>query len=122
MIARKLAMVLLRTMPSLDGRHGSVGDGRRGSAPARRILQAGLALMLLGWLAGCATESHRTVQPQQVTSAGTPYAGSKSTLVVGKFDNRSSYMRDTDTFSDFSIMYAVSMNELWYYPRAYKNN
>jgi hypothetical protein len=31
-------------------------------------------------------------------------------------------MRDTDTFSDFSIMYAVSMNELWYYPRAYKNN
>jgi predicted transglutaminase-like cysteine proteinase len=37
-------------------------------------------------------------------------------------DNRSNYMRDTDTFSDFSIMYAVGMNALWYYPRAYKNN
>ncbi len=37
-------------------------------------------------------------------------------------DNRSNYMRDTDTYSDFSIMYSVGFNELWYYPRAYKNN
>ena len=93
MIARKLAMMPLRTTPSPDGRHGSVGDRRPGSAPARRILQAGLALAILASLAGCATESHRTVEPQQVTSAGTPYAGSRSTLVVGKFDNRSSYLR-----------------------------
>jgi curli biogenesis system outer membrane secretion channel CsgG len=33
-----------------------------------------------------------------VASAGTPYAGPKSTLAVGKFDNRSSYMRGL--FSD----------------------
>jgi len=42
--------------------------------------------------AGCATESHRTVQPEQVTSAGTPYSGPKSTVMVGSFDNRSTYM------------------------------
>jgi len=37
-------------------------------------------------------------------------------------DNRSNYMRDTDTYNDFSIMYAVDLSEVWYYPRAYKNN
>ena len=52
-------------------------------------------VMMLG---GCATESHQAVQPQQVASAGTVYSGPKSTLVVGKFDNRSSYMRGL--FSD----------------------
>ena len=49
-------------------------------------------------LAGCAIESHRTLQPQQVASAGTLYSGPKSTLMVGKFDNRSSYLRGL--FSD----------------------
>jgi curli biogenesis system outer membrane secretion channel CsgG len=49
-------------------------------------------------LVGCATESHQTLQPPQVASAGTSYQGSKSTLVVGKFDNRSSYLRGL--FSD----------------------
>lgn len=43
-------------------------------------------------VAACATESHRTVQPEQVTSAGTPYSGPKSTVMVGSFDNRSTYM------------------------------
>jgi predicted transglutaminase-like cysteine proteinase len=37
-------------------------------------------------------------------------------------DNRSNYMRDTNTYGDFSIMYSVGLDELWYYPRAYKNN
>ena len=49
-------------------------------------------------LVGCATESHQTLQPQQVAVAGTPYQGPKSTLVVGKFDNRSNYLRGL--FSD----------------------
>ena len=57
---------------------------------------AAIAVAVL--LAGCATESHRTLQPQQVASAGTAYQGPKSTLVVGKFDNRSSYLRGL--FSD----------------------
>ncbi len=49
-------------------------------------------------LTGCATETHQALQPQQVASAGTAYHGPKSTLVVGKFDNRSTYLRGL--FSD----------------------
>lgn len=47
---------------------------------------------------GCATESNVALHVQQVASAGTSYSGPKSTLMVGKFDNRSSYMRGL--FSD----------------------
>ncbi len=61
-------------------------------------MKAPLVLMVAGLLAGCATESHQALQPQTVTSAGTVYNGPKSTLMVGKFDNRSSYMRGL--FSD----------------------
>jgi curli biogenesis system outer membrane secretion channel CsgG len=57
-------------------------------------LLASIALSLVG----CATESHRTVETPKPTSAGTAYTGPKSKLVVGKFDNRSSYMRGL--FSD----------------------
>ena len=57
----------------------------------------GVALAGL-FLAGCAIESNQAVQPHQVASAGTTYTGAKSTLMVGKFDNRSSYMRGL--FSD----------------------
>ncbi len=49
-------------------------------------------------LVGCATESQRALEVQQVASANTPYSGPKSTLAVGRFDNRSSYMRGL--FSD----------------------
>lgn len=57
-----------------------------------------MGLALIAGLAGCATESHQTIKPETVTSAGTPYTGPKSTLVVGMFDNRSAYMRGA--FSD----------------------
>jgi len=57
-----------------------------------------LAMLLAAVLAGCATESHQTLQTEQPTSAGTPYSGPQSTLMVGKFDNRSGYMRGL--FSD----------------------
>jgi curli biogenesis system outer membrane secretion channel CsgG len=43
--------------------------------------------------AGCVTESHRTVAAPTVASHGTPYAGPTYTLVVGKFQNRSQYLR-----------------------------
>src|SRR5271154_549727 len=60
---------------------------------------AHLSLALLICLfAGCATESHQAITPETVTSAGTPYTGIKSTLVVGQFDNHSPYMRGL--FSD----------------------
>ncbi len=50
-------------------------------------------------MAGCATEeSHRTLVPGTVASHGTSYSGTKYVLVVGKFQNRSSYMRGI--FSD----------------------
>jgi len=49
-------------------------------------------------LSGCATESARALTPQQVQSAKAPYSGPKSSLVVGKFDNRSNFMRGL--FSD----------------------
>ncbi len=49
-------------------------------------------------LAGCATESQRTIAPSAPVSAAVAYQGQRSALVVGKFDNRSSYMRGM--FSD----------------------
>lgn len=53
---------------------------------------------LICLLAGCATESHQAITPEKVASANTPYSGTKSTLVVGQFDNHSTYMRGL--FSD----------------------
>lgn len=61
-------------------------------------LQSGLALCALLALTACATESHRTLEVAKVTSAGTTYQGTRSPIAVGKFDNRSSYMRGI--FSD----------------------
>lgn len=49
-------------------------------------------------LGGCATESSQAVAPIQSKSAMTTYSGQKSALAVGKFDNRSSYLRGL--FSD----------------------
>jgi curli biogenesis system outer membrane secretion channel CsgG len=56
------------------------------------------ALAALAVVAGCATESHRSLEVEKPVSAGTAYSGPKSGLVVGKFDNRSSYLRGM--FSD----------------------
>ncbi|QDD90656.1 CsgG/HfaB family protein [Pseudomonas oryzihabitans] len=52
----------------------------------------------LATLMGCATESSRSLEVQQVTSANTQYQGVRQPIAVGKFDNRSSYMRGL--FSD----------------------
>jgi curli biogenesis system outer membrane secretion channel CsgG len=57
-----------------------------------------LAATTLLALAGCATESSRAVQVEKVEAASTPYAGVRTPVSVGKFDNRSSYMRGV--FSD----------------------
>ncbi len=42
---------------------------------------------------GCATESSRTVAVAKVESAATPFRGTRIPVSVGKFDNRSSFMR-----------------------------
>ena len=57
-----------------------------------------LGLVMAVGLVGCATESHQAITPETVASVGTPYTGTKTTLTVGMFDNRSSYMRGV--FSD----------------------
>ena len=49
-------------------------------------------------VAGCATEQSRTLEVAKVASAGTPYSGTRNLISVGKFDNRSNYMRGI--FSD----------------------
>ena len=81
--------------PPAEERGSRMARERRSARPARLLVAAAA---LAAGLAGCATESHQTLQPQQVASAGTPYEGPKRTLVVGKFDNRSSYLRGL--FSD----------------------
>jgi curli biogenesis system outer membrane secretion channel CsgG len=54
--------------------------------------------VLVFGLAGCATESHRSVAVEKVTAADLPYPGPRTPVAVGKFDNRSSFMRGL--FSD----------------------
>lgn len=61
-------------------------------------LAALAAVAALGALAGCATESSQALAVPQVQSAGQAYSGPRSPIAVGKFDNRSSYMRGI--FSD----------------------
>ncbi|KAF1061319.1 MAG: putative lipoprotein [Pseudomonas citronellolis] len=65
-------------------------------------LSRGLAFATLGasalLLAACATETSRALPVQQVESVARPYAGVRAPIAVGKFDNRSSYMRGI--FSD----------------------
>lgn len=63
-----------------------------------RYISLLLAGSLIFTLAGCATESSKALETPQVTSAKTSYSGPRSKLVVGKFDNRSGFMRGL--FSD----------------------
>jgi curli biogenesis system outer membrane secretion channel CsgG len=67
------------------------------SRVCRRGWLTALAAVALA-VAGCATESHRTMVPQTVVSHGTAYGGPKYVIVVGRFQNRSSYMQGI--FSD----------------------
>lgn len=64
----------------------------------RTLISRTILVLTACLLAACATESSQTVAPKQVTSAGTTYSGPKSTIAVGKFDNRSTFLRGL--FSD----------------------
>lgn len=60
---------------------------------------AALAAAGLMALVGCAaTESSRTLQVEKVQAAAAPYSGARVPVSVGKFDNRSNFMRGV--FSD----------------------
>lgn len=54
-------------------------------------------VLVLTGLGGCATETSRAVAVAKVESAATPYRGVRLPISVGKFDNRSSYMRGVFT-------------------------
>jgi curli biogenesis system outer membrane secretion channel CsgG len=56
------------------------------------------ALFFIAGLSGCATEGSQALAIAKVNTASSTYSGSRITLSVGKFDNRSSYMRGM--FSD----------------------
>ena len=61
------------------------------------IRAASIASLLIAF-AGCATESHQAVQVEKPATAAIPFSGAKSAIAVGKFDNRSTYLRGL--FSD----------------------
>lgn len=63
-----------------------------------RSLPCSVLLTLAGGLCGCATESHQALQAERPATAAVPYGGPRSPVAVGKFDNRSTYMRGL--FSD----------------------
>lgn len=62
------------------------------------IFRSATAIIFALALGACATESARTVEVAQVQSAATTYSGVRIPITVGKFDNRSSFMRGV--FSD----------------------
>ncbi len=57
-----------------------------------KVIYAYAASFFLG-LTGCATESHKVVNPLTVDSYKSVYNGPKTTLVVGAFHNKSTYMQ-----------------------------
>src|SRR5215471_15057483 len=64
----------------------------------RNLVRMAFVASMAFVIASCATESHQAVEPQKTVSSKTPYTGPKAALMVGKFDNRSSYLRGL--FSD----------------------
>lgn len=63
-----------------------------------RYVTAVAAVAMVTALGGCATENSRSLPVAQVASAQQAYQGARSPIAVGKFDNRSSYLRGI--FSD----------------------
>lgn len=64
----------------------------------RLIAKQVITILIATTLVACATESSQALSTSKVNSANVAYAGPKTALVVGKFDNRSSFMRGL--FSD----------------------
>lgn len=57
-----------------------------------------IAALIGAALAGCASESSQALAVPTVASAARPYVGPRTLIAVGKFDNRSNFMRGI--FSD----------------------
>ena len=58
-----------------------------------KVLLSGTAAAVLLALVGCATENSRALAVEKVASVAVIYNGVRVPIAVGKFDNRSSYMR-----------------------------
>jgi len=56
-------------------------------------LKAALAVAVTVFCSACATEQHRALETAQVRAAQTSFQGQKAKVAIGKFDNRSSFMR-----------------------------
>lgn len=63
-----------------------------------RLLPLAAVVAVPLWLTGCATETSQALNATQTQSASRSYHGPRSPIAVGKFDNRSSYLRGI--FSD----------------------
>jgi curli biogenesis system outer membrane secretion channel CsgG len=55
--------------------------------------RSALAVLAALTVAGCATESSKTIQVEKVQAAATPFTGVRVPVSIGKFDNKSSFMR-----------------------------
>lgn len=64
----------------------------------RRLIFVMLASPAL--LAGCATEQSRSIEPTRVVAATVPYHGVRTKVAIGRFDNRSSYLRGVFSSGD----------------------
>ncbi|MBP6018906.1 MAG: CsgG/HfaB family protein [Burkholderiaceae bacterium] len=64
----------------------------------KTVVTAGSVLVLSALVAGCAVERSQALTVPTVASAGTTYQGVRSPISVGKFDNRSDFLRGI--FSD----------------------
>lgn len=58
---------------------------------SRFLFVAGVTVLAV--IGGCATESSRSLQVAKVESATKPFTGTRVPVSVGKFDNRSGFMR-----------------------------
>jgi curli biogenesis system outer membrane secretion channel CsgG len=63
-----------------------------------RLILCAVAMASALTVAGCATESSRAMPVERVQAAATPYSGARLPISIGKFDNRSNFMRGV--FSD----------------------
>lgn len=64
----------------------------------RQWLKVSLCIAAASVVTGCATESSRSIQVEKVQAAAAPYTGIRIPVSIGKFDNRSNFMRGV--FSD----------------------
>lgn len=64
----------------------------------KKFVVSSSVILMAGLLTACASESSRTLEVPKVASYQSHYQGARSPIAVGKFDNRSSYMRGI--FSD----------------------